>query len=250
MLNFLQDIEKIIYEELSSELERIRKHCYAFNEKYKKEIRSGDPILNKISLFGTMDYGRLETAHTRTLAWLLNPEKEHGFGNKLMNVFFKLIEPNTIFDVTEVIPEKTFSNYINNKGRFDIWITGKYRNNSSRALIVVEAKIDANEGKSQLGGYEKELKNYKEFKKIYKVFLTPEGRHAKSSASNTWYNISFLDLVIAFNKVIKKESDDLPGYHFLKYYLSGIIHDVLRLEVTNNNPYMLQKYLYEFYSED
>src|SRR5437016_4569566 len=48
------------------------------------ELSDDDPLRCPISLFRTMDYGRLETAHTRTLAWLLDPEREHGFGQILI----------------------------------------------------------------------------------------------------------------------------------------------------------------------
>src|SRR4051812_31434063 len=39
------------------------------------KLPDDDPLRCPISLFRTMDYGRLETAHTRTLAWLFDPKK-------------------------------------------------------------------------------------------------------------------------------------------------------------------------------
>jgi hypothetical protein len=39
-------------------------------QEYRNQLPEDDPLASPISLFGTMDYGRLETAHTRALAWL------------------------------------------------------------------------------------------------------------------------------------------------------------------------------------
>src|SRR2546430_11646191 len=39
------------------------------------QLSDDDPLRCPISLFRTMDCGRLETAHTRALAWLLDPNQ-------------------------------------------------------------------------------------------------------------------------------------------------------------------------------
>src|SRR3989442_10285006 len=55
---------------------------------YLARLPCDDPLLGQVSLFATMDYGRLETAHTRALAWMLD-NQEHGFGNQLLEALLR-----------------------------------------------------------------------------------------------------------------------------------------------------------------
>src|SRR5262245_41158484 len=68
---------------LEKQLNIWRTHHDELLEQYLRQLPSDDPLFNPVSLFGTIDYGRLEIAHTRALAWLLG-DHEHGFGSKLI----------------------------------------------------------------------------------------------------------------------------------------------------------------------
>ena len=48
-----------------------------------------------------MGYGRLETAHTRTMAWLLG-EEEHGFGSRLLEALLSLLLDGRKIHLTHV----------------------------------------------------------------------------------------------------------------------------------------------------
>ena len=56
---------------LAADLETWRCYYQQCLQQYLAELPYDDPLRSPVSLFGTMDYGRLETAHTRALAWLL-----------------------------------------------------------------------------------------------------------------------------------------------------------------------------------
>src|SRR5262245_56355407 len=64
---------------LANRFDAWRRSTQEFVRTRLRELSDDDPLRCPISLFRTMDYGRLETAHTRTLAWLLDPQREHGF---------------------------------------------------------------------------------------------------------------------------------------------------------------------------
>jgi hypothetical protein len=59
---------------LEDELRAWRSQHQRILQQYLTQLPGDDPLLGRVSLFGTMDYGRLETAHTRTLAWMLDTE--------------------------------------------------------------------------------------------------------------------------------------------------------------------------------
>lgn len=70
---------------LADALNKWRSDYQQFLKQELDQVRDddpNDPLLGSVSLFRTMDYGRLETAHTRALEWMLG-NKEHGFGNQL-----------------------------------------------------------------------------------------------------------------------------------------------------------------------
>ena len=68
---------------LAARFDKWRSVTKEFIRTRRAKLSDDDPLKCPISLFRTMDFGRLETAHTRTLAWLLDPKGEHGFGGIL-----------------------------------------------------------------------------------------------------------------------------------------------------------------------
>ena len=51
-------------------------------------IRNFDISDGKFDMFKVMGASRSELTHSNVLAWLLNPQESHGFGNKFANSFF------------------------------------------------------------------------------------------------------------------------------------------------------------------
>jgi hypothetical protein len=93
-----------------------------------RELDKDDPLLCPISLFRTMDAGRLEIAHTQTLAWLLHPEREHGFGKALLAALLGHLAEHDHFDrldVVGVVPEYILDGPAS-KGRLDVLAHGEW----------------------------------------------------------------------------------------------------------------------------
>jgi hypothetical protein len=118
-----------------------------------KDLPADDPLRCPISLFRTMDHGRLETAHTRTLAWLLDPTGEHAFGDKLLAALLLHLSTSAAFDmltVKRVERELRISNdRADASGRLDVFVEGQWSIGMSAPspwTLVIEAKIDAGEG--------------------------------------------------------------------------------------------------------
>ena len=234
---------------LAEDLKKWRSQYQLLLQGYLAQLPSDDPLLSPVSLFGTMDYGRLETAHTRALAWLLG-KREHGFGFKLVEALLRRLLEGRRIRVTRV--DKLESEYLVNcgpastdLGRIDVLAEGRWEElgNEVTWRLVIEAKIDADEGEEQLSRYDYWLKQYSE-PEIHRVFLTPNGREPRTSSSQ-WYALSFVELASVFGRVPGLQGT--PGYHFLRYYLTGVLRDICGLPVplTSDckNPYLAVDYL-------
>src|SRR5439155_21468593 len=93
-------------------------------------------------------------------------------------------------------------------------------------VLIIEAKIDAAEGEEQLAKYEDWLARHAPGRHQLLVFLTPTGYRGESSTGE-WQTLTYLDLVRIFREVLG-ELKDKHGYHFLRYYLAGVLRDICR----------------------
>ena len=262
---FLADLESVFETDASNDipirnLNDLEEELKKGNEQCAKDLRAelsklpaAHPVKCPVSLYRVMEMGRLEVAHTHTLAWLLSPnERDHGFGDALLRAFLKQVcgfGHLLSFDVCKVEAERVYRNSLTeDAGRTDIWIEGEPAK-SKPWLVVIEAKIDASEGDQQLDRYNREINKWRSRHhdgEVRRVFLTPDGKRATSgqrwkSASFSWLAHVFWDAACS--------SRQAPGYHFLRYYLAGVLKDILGLPIGNRdirqNPYKLLKFLTE-----
>jgi hypothetical protein len=204
------------------------------------KLDKDDPLLCPISLFRTMDAGRLEVAHTRTLAWLLDPNGEHGFGQTLLVALLRRLSGDdssgTLRDV------RVWSEFpivwSGGKGRLDVLAEGSWEDRQRPGwALVIEAKVDAGLGEDQLYNYSEWLRAHAVHREKYRVFLTADGRAPENpngrepdigAEDDEWEPLSFLELV----RVLRSTYDGLrqaPGFHFLRFYLAGVLQDVCHL---------------------
>ncbi len=212
------------------------------------QISDDDPLRCPISLFRTMDSGRLETAHTQTLAWLLD-NKEHGFGDALLAALVGQLADREQFDrfeVENVVSEHPLDTSAG-QGRLDVLAKGGWEIGSERVrfMLVIEAKVDASESEGQLDMYDDWLSIHAADREIFRVFLTPDS-HSPETGCEDWLTLSFQNLVQIFRKVYPKLKRT-PGFHFLRFYLSGVLQDICGWprEVTadTSDPYAVASYL-------
>jgi hypothetical protein len=194
-----------------------------------KKLDKDDPLLCPISLFRTMDYGRLEIAHTRTLAWLLDPKREHGFGGTLLAALLRRVSGKDRSDGIRVerVESEVSVDGFGDKGRLDVLAEGAWAGGERGDwVLVIEAKVDASEGEDQLLKYEAWLQANAAGRDVFRVFLTPDGRPSETGDED-WEPLSYLELVRIFRAVY----DGLrhaPGFQFLRFYLAGVLQDVCR----------------------
>jgi hypothetical protein len=211
-----------------------------------QELPAEDPLRCPISLFGTMDYGRLETAHTNVLAWLLDPGRPHGFGDTLLRAVLAWHpegRDSKRLQNTRVSKE----HYVSGVGRLDILAEGEWDNGDTPVpwMLAIEAKIDAWEGEGQLPKYDVWLAKYARGRQLLRVFLTADGR-LPEDGGDEWKALSFLALV----QILRKPYASLrgtAGFEFLRLYLAGVLQDICGFPAMHAekaaDPYSLAAYL-------
>ena len=232
-----------------------REHNRLLLANYLARLPADDPLLNPVSLFGTLDYGRLETAHTRALAWLLG-DREHGFGFRLLEALLSHLGfgVGTVHAgrVESEVPIRT-GHHTGEGGRLDIFAEGRliFPADDCTWTLVIEGKIDASEGEDQLARYDEWIERRTPADHTLRVFLTADGREAQTS-SEGWQSLSFLELATVFRRTTAGLSDR-PGYHFLRYYLTGVLRDVCGVPVPVSadceSPYAAVDYLRSILSQ-
>ncbi len=105
------------------------------------------------------------------------------------------------------------------------------RNANDAALIIIENKIDAPEGKGQLGWYEAEARKWCEKNKgrSLLVYLARKNRQT-GLGDDPWLGLSYLDFASALRDVWRR-SRSAPGRAWLGLYISAITRGLLGIDV-------------------
>lgn len=206
-------------------------------EQWWEKLPAYHPLRCPISLFGTLDLGLHETAHTRALAWLLDPGKEHGFENVLLGALLRKVFDKAALHLSDVTVTSEFRSG-ESRDRIDLHLQGSwtdiYQNGApERWKIILEAKIRAEEGEAQLARYEKQAHKIDQHKL---VFLTTDGRPAETGSDEgktKWELLSFKELMGLFQNCLP-ELEGKPGFEFLRLYMAGVLKDIYQLPCGEN----------------
>jgi hypothetical protein len=232
-------------------------------QRLAKKIGRNDPLRLPLDLLRPIERSADENTHTRALAYLLDPDPKHGHGlgkyalirileaiprrygaAKLLRV---LRRERTQVSVT---PEHRYL-FIDGKrrsvARCDIWIEMKHESRGA-ALVIIENKIDAPEGKGQLSRYEAEADRWKKHHKghVLLIYLTREKRE-NGTVQGRWANLSYLDVAFALRKVWAAQPQ-APGREWLSLYIATVMRHVVGIDVDrlHNTPIgQLERYLGE-----
>ena len=110
----------------------------------------------------------------------------------------------------------------------------------------LKRRLMQTKAKEQFSQYDQWLNDQTADRDVIRVFLTSDGRSCRTSSAE-WLPLSFANLAGVFRKEILALRDK-PGYHFLRYYLTGVLRNVCRqlpvpIEENCNNPYLANDYL-------
>lgn len=171
-------------------------------------------LLSEFNIFETLKIVNSEIRHSNVLAWLFNPDGNHGLGNYFLHQFLKfLISSNKQF-ITENIDIFDFELFKYSDvevrrewNRIDLLILIKEY--SKQIAVVIENKIFTTEGYNQLKGYRDIVeREFKDFIKIY-IYLTPELIETDNLSDTNWVNIDYKSISRIIDYLIKYRKDSI-----------------------------------------
>lgn len=130
---------------------------------------------NHFNIFDVLKICKTEIRHSNVLAWLLNPNENHGLGDSFIKKFFQEFMMNQSImnkDIVQLLLLDFYSFSVYREWKnIDILLVS----DEEKVVIAIENKVDSHEHHNQLFRYkeilEKEYPNYKRFF----IYLTPEG---------------------------------------------------------------------------
>ena len=181
------------------------------------------PWTERFNIFDVLKISRTEIRHSNMLSWLLDPNENHGLGDRFLKSLFQLIATNSAkHDVFEVLllDYKSFT-VLREWKNIDILLASK----DEKTLVAIENKVGSHEHSDQLNRYRSILEmEYEDYKKIY-IFLTPDGD--ASSDPENWEAISYQELVDELER-ITSNVELLPDAELMiKNYIEIIRRDIV-----------------------
>lgn len=182
---------------------------------------------NDINLFDVLKISNLEIRHSNILAWLLNPNENHGLGDLFIRKFIIGIAQKRnrrCRDGFDLLLQNFYSYQVfREKDHMDIVLYSQEEQTS----IIVENKIWADESSDQLKRYyHKSRHNYRDCTRILYVFLTPDGHDA--SDPDRWISMSYQEVAEYLESsisgiVLQKNAEVL-----IRDYLSIVRRKIMR----------------------
>ena len=179
---------------------------------------------SKFNLFDVLKISRTEIRHSNVLAWLLNPNENHGLGDSVLRGFIQHVvtsfsDSNDVFD-TLLMDCHDFT-IQREWHHIDVLATSI----SEQFVFCIENKIDSGEHSNQLNRYRHQIEeSFPGFQKMF-VFLSPEGLEA--SDPDNWCAMSYQD-VLEIVESAKNRVKLLPDAQLLiDNYLETIRRDIV-----------------------
>lgn len=190
-------------------------------------------VVRTPNLFRVLNSARTEIRHSRVLAWLLNPNENHGLGDAFLSRFIAMIVQKGYLSQEKAIKFLTSDLY---SVRVDVeWenIDILLYSRSEHILIAIENKIDSTEHNagssniSQLKKYSNKIENHFKDYDAVKLFLTIDGT-APSDGNSDWNTVDYAEILSISQTVfdLKKENLDETSRVILKNYI-----DILKSEI-------------------
>lgn len=182
--------------------------------------------LNRFNPFKILRIEDYEIRHSNVLAWLLDPNGNHNFDEKILKKFLLkvLMKP----DNDEVLSNVNLVYKIQNMNLMDICVYRELYNidlvmvSEIQGLVIfIENKILSEEHSNQLSRYYSVIQdNFPDYT-IIPIFLTLDG---KETSSENYFRASYSDLLETMEFVVEnyKERTSQEIVAFVSYYISII----------------------------
>lgn len=193
------------------------------------------PWTGKFNLFDVLKVSRTEIRHSNMLAWLMDPNENHGFGDAFIKgILQKLIENDFSgkYDVFKILLSDMYSFSVYREWKnIDIMLVSS----KEKILIAIENKIGSHEHSNQLNRYRQILEtDFKDFKRLY-VFLTPDGE--EPSDVENWDVLTYTDIVELlehlYGQIELQQDVSLMVKNYLEVVRRDIVEDQELIDICN-----------------
>ncbi len=221
-----------------SNLRRFRSFVYDADTPHEKDdatclkeflldIECLDPLsewTSKFNLFDVLKISRVEIRHSNMLAWLLNPNENHGFGDAILRGFIQFVVTSfsSDADIFDTLLMDCHDFTVQREWHsIDILVSSS----KEKFVICIENKIDSGEHDNQLNRYRKQVEDtYPNYQKMF-IYLSPEGGEA--SDPDNWCAMGYQD-VLSIVENAQRKTKLLPEAQLLvDNYTATIRRDIV-----------------------
>jgi len=181
-------------------------------EDFLLDIACLDEISKKVSKFNpfeTLGLVNNEIKHSNVLAWLFDPNENHGFDEIVIKKFVQHIAKKypEYHDVIKLSLMDLSDIYVRREWKHIDLIAVSEKN---RFVLVIENKIWSKESKHQLSDYKRKVINeYDGYDDIIYVFLTPEG--LQSSDPDVWLSMNYSEIIEVILESMNLKIDEISN---------------------------------------
>lgn len=159
------------------------------------DIECLDPLIewtHKLNLFDILKISRAEIRHSNMLSWLINPNENHGLGDKVIKGFIQYAATHYSEDINVFnILMMDYDDFIIQREWRNIDVIAV--SNEEKFIFCIENKIGSGEHSNQLARYRSIVEDtYPDYSKIY-IYLSPEG--IESSEPEDWLSMGYQDIL-------------------------------------------------------
>lgn len=182
------------------------------------------PWTERFNIFDILKISRTEIRHSNMLAWLLDPNENHGLGDKfLKNTLIQILKENDDkeYDSFKLLLMDLYSfRAFREREHIDILLVS----DKEKYVIAIENKIGSSEHDHQLQRYREYLdKEYKDYKKIL-VFLTPDG---DEPSDKKWGILTYESILDILDKVYENNELQSDVDLLLKNYTDVVRRNIV-----------------------
>lgn len=197
------------------------------------EIQCLDPLehVDSFNFFDVLKISRTEIRHSNVLAWLLDPNENHGFEEKILQDLNHYIVKSACVTDTKAAFDLLKMDYS------DVMVRREWKNidilvesKEEKYVLCIENKVGIKDHSGQLDRYF-DIINYEypeDYNKIF-LYLTPDGSPPKEDSQDAWKTIRYETFIDIIDNELKKTVLEPKRKLFIENYL-----ETLRREMMDN----------------
>ncbi len=147
----------------------------------------------RLNIFDILGLSRTEIRHSNMIAWLMDPNANHGLGDEVLCGIIRYAAGGQDAGIRD---SRSFTVY-REWNCVDLLAVS----DSDKYIVCIENKIDTGEHDNQLGRYKELVEGtYPDYRKAY-IYLTPAGK--TSSDPETWQEMGYGDILQIIEKALE-----------------------------------------------